>query len=88
MLIAFLLAAWPIYLQYDDIVEIDFLSPHQAFENRDQEDLLADKQDKTKIFVQNSSPVISFLGFFPMGPLPCLSFQIFSLDQKTSILRC
>jgi len=86
--IAFSLAVCPAYFQYNSIVETDFLSPHHAFENRDQENLLADKQDKTKIFVQSFSPIISFSSLFSMEKLPRLSFQIFSFDQRISVLRC
>jgi len=83
-----LLALCPAYLQYNDLIEIDSLSPHPAIENLDQENSLADEQSKTKILVLNSSPEIFLLGIFFGEPLPRLSYQIFSLDQPATILRC
>ena len=83
-----LLAVCPAYLQYNDLMEIDSLSPHPSFENLDQENSLADEQSKTKIFVLKSSPEIFLLGIFFGEQLPRLSYQIFSLGQATAILRC
>jgi hypothetical protein len=85
---ALLLAVYPAYFQYNDIIEIDFLSPHHSFENPDQENLLVDKVNKTKIFVPSFSPAISFACFFSLAHLPDLSLQIFCLDKPTSVLRC
>jgi hypothetical protein len=86
--ICFLLAVCPAYLQYNDLTEIDFLSPYPSFENLDQENSLADEQSKTKVFVLNPSPEIFLLGIFFREQLPRLSYQIFSLGQATAILRC
>jgi hypothetical protein len=88
LVIFFLLAVCPAYLQYNDLIEIDSLSPHPSFENLDQENSLADEQSKTKVFVLNPSPEIFLLGVFFPEPLPRLSFQIFSPDHPTAILRC
>jgi len=88
VIISFLLMVWPAYLQYNDLIEIDFLSPDPAFENLDPDNLLADNHDKTKTFVPTISPAISFLGFFCIGTLPCHSFQIYFPDQPISVLRC
>ena len=86
--ISFVIAAYPVYLQYNSFIEIDFLSPHPSFENLDQENLLADEQSKTKIFVLNSYPEVFLLGIFFEEHLPRLSFRVFSLHQPASILRC
>ncbi len=86
--ICFLLAVCPAYLQYNDLTEIDFLSPQPSFENPDQENLLTDEQSKIKIFVLNSSPGISLLGIFLREQIPNVAFQIFSIDRPTAILRC
>jgi hypothetical protein len=88
MAISFLLAVCPAYLQYNDVTEIDCLSPHPSIENLDQENLLTDEQSKTKIFVLNSSPGIFLLGISFREQIPHLSSQAFSPDQPTSILRC
>jgi hypothetical protein len=86
--ICFLLAVCPAYLQYNDLTEIDFLSPHPSFENLDQENSLADDQSKIEVFVLNASPEIILLGIFFGEQIARLSFQIFSLDHPTAILRC
>jgi len=83
-----LLAVCPAYLQYNDLIEIDSLSPHPSFENLEQENSLADEQSKTRVFVLNPSPEIFLLGIFFREPFPCLSFQIFSIDHPSAILRC
>ncbi|OGQ01425.1 MAG: hypothetical protein A2Z51_12010 [Deltaproteobacteria bacterium RBG_19FT_COMBO_52_11] len=86
--ISLFLVAYPIHFQYNNLSKIDFLSPDPALETFDLEDQLADDQYKTKIFWQNSSPVISLFSFFSIEQIPRLSFQIFFLDQPTSVLRC
>jgi hypothetical protein len=88
MVIASLLIIYPIYFQYNDLIEIDFLSPGPNFENLDQENLLADEQNKTKIFVVGFSPEIHLFCFFCLGQLPRLSYQIISLDHPIPVLRC
>ena len=87
-IISFLLVVYPAYLQYKDLIEIDSLSPNPSFENLDLDNLLADEQNKTKIFASIFSPVISFFGFSWIGHVPHLSFYIFSLDQPITGLRC
>ncbi len=82
------LAVGPAYLQYNDITEIDCLSPHPSFENFDQENLLADEQSKTKIFVLNSSSEVFLLGIFFEEQFPSLFSQVFSTHPTASILRC
>jgi hypothetical protein len=86
--VSFLLAAYPAYLQYNSFIEIDFLSTHPSFENLDQENLLADEQNKVKIFVVNSSPEVFLLGIFCEEQFPPPSSQVFSPHQPASILRC
>ncbi|HXZ38666.1 MAG TPA: hypothetical protein VEL68_21730 [Thermodesulfobacteriota bacterium] len=86
--ISFLLAAYPAYLQYNSFIEIDFLSTHPSFENIDQENLLADEQNKVKIFVVNSSPEVLLFGIFLEEQVPPPSSQIFSPRHPASILRC
>jgi len=88
MAIFSLIAVCPAYLQYNNLIEIDSLSPHPSFENLGQENSLADEQSKTRIFVLNPSPEIFLLGIFFREPFPCLSFQIFSIDHPNAILRC
>ena len=86
--ISFIIAAHPIYLQYNSFNEIDFISAHPSFENLDQENLLADEQNKTRIFLLNSCPEVFLLGISFEVQLLRLSFGILSPHQTASILRC
>ena len=70
IIISFLIVLCPAYLQYNDLIEIDFLSLIPSFENPDPDNLLSDEQNKTKIFVSSLSPVISLLGFSGIGQPP------------------
>jgi len=88
LIISFLLVVWPAYLQYNDLIEIDFLSPDPTFENLDPDNLLTDKHDRTEIFVPTFCTAISFLAFFYIGHLLRYSFQDFSSDWSISVLRC
>jgi hypothetical protein len=85
---AFLLIACSAYSYYDEIIEIDFLSSHSSFENPDMEGLLADKQNKTKIFIQSSSPVISFSSSSCIEQFPLSSSLNLFPQGAISILRC
>ncbi len=86
--ICLLLALCPAYLQYNDLTEIDFLSPHPSFENPDQENLLSDDQGRSKISVLTFSPEISLFGYFFSEPIPRVPFQIFSRELPATQLRC
>jgi len=86
--ISFIIAAYPVYLQYNSFDEIDFLSTHPSFENLDQENLLADEQSKTKIFVLNSSSEVFLLGISFEEQFPSLFSKVSSTHQPASILRC
>jgi hypothetical protein len=86
--ISLLVVVYPIYLQYNNLSEIDFFSPNPAFEILDQEDLLSHEENKAKIFTLSFSCAFSPFSLFCIGPFPPLSFQNLSLDQLISILRC
>jgi hypothetical protein len=88
IIVSVLLVVCPAYLQYNSLIEIDFLSSNPGFEELDPGNLVADKQSKTKIFASVFSPLIFLFDFAPMGQLPLLSFQIFFLDHPTTVLRC
>ena len=88
IVIAILLIIYPVYFQYNDLIEIDFLSPTPNFENLDQENLLGDEQSKAKIFGIGFYPEICLFGFLCLEQLPRLSYQIISLDHPIPILRC
>ncbi len=86
--ICLLLGVCPAYLQYNDLTEIDFLSPHPSFENPDQENLLSDDQSRSKISVLTFSPEISLFGYFFSEPISRVSFKIFSPVLPAANLRC
>ncbi len=88
VLIAFLLVVYPIYFEYNDIIEIDFLSPFISFENPDQENLLSDKLNKIKLFAQGFSSAISFACLFSTEASRTFLPAFYSLDKLTSPLRC
>jgi hypothetical protein len=79
------------YLQYDNAGEIHFLSSNRTLgnlESADQEDVVIDPPDQSKGIVSASHVNLSHLGihcFKDFFPFP---FQAFSIEQKTSILRC
>jgi hypothetical protein len=85
---SFVIAAYPVYLQYSIFNEIDFLSTHASFENLDQENLLADEQNKTRIFLLNSCPEVFLLGAIFEEQSLRLSFRVLSGHQTAPILRC
>ena len=86
--ISFLVVVYPIYLQYNNLSEIDFFSPNPAFEILAQEDLLSHEENKAKIFTLGLSYAFSPFSFFWIGQFPPLSFQNLSFYQLISILRC
>jgi hypothetical protein len=86
--ISFLVVVYPIYLQYNNLSEIDLFSLNLTFEIIDQEDLLFHKESKAKIFTLSFSYEFSPLRLFFIGQFSSLSFPNVSVDQPISILRC
>ena len=86
--ISFLVVVYPIYLQYNNLSEIDLFSLNPAFEIIDQEDLLFHKESKAKIFTLSFSYEFSPFSLFFIGQFSSLSFPNVSVDQPISILRC
>ena len=76
------------YRDYCDLAEADFLSCNMRFENPDQENLLADQQIESKVFISSGFSLVIH-GIIDLSRhLPRLTFERSSFDQKTSILRC
>jgi hypothetical protein len=76
------------YHVYFDLADADFFSGDINLGNFDQENLLADQDNESKIFLSDvssvrSAPILSFLEKFPL-----LSLKICSPDQMTFVLRC
>ena len=88
-LISFFIPALSAYLGYYDLRETDFLSCDICFENSDQDNLLIDQGNESKVILSSASsimkclPEIDFLEHFPL-----FSFLTYSLGQKTFILLC
>jgi hypothetical protein len=87
LVIAFLFLFSPAYIDYQELIEADFLSSGEKYEDRDAEDFSFDKQLN---LITNSSPFSIFLllssNLFdsltdPSSPIP-------SSDPKSFTLRC
>ncbi len=88
ILLSILLIVCSAYAHYDEIIEIDLLSLQPTFENADMEGLVADKQNKAKVFVQIAAPVICFSSFILPDQVPYFHSPNFSSPLSTLILRC
>ncbi len=86
--ISFWVVMYPIYLHYDNLSEIDFSSPGPAFEVLDQEDFLAQEENKAKIFALRFCCAFCPLSFSLGGPFSFIPFHPPFFDQLISILRC
>lgn len=87
-LISFSIPLLSAYLDYCDLREADFLSCDICFENPDQDNLLIDQHSESKVLLSSAIsirflPGIDFLEQFLLS-----SFITYSVDPKTSILRC
>ena len=84
--VSFCFPAIGIYLDYDTLVEADFLFGGLKFETPDLEDFLAEKQNLHLLSVQVPLP-----NLFELVPFSCIlaSFwQEILSGSKSSILRC
>ncbi len=86
--ISLFLVFCPAYLQYNDLIEIDFLSPGPSFENSDSENLTADQHYKFNLGLPVFSPDTIFADCSPLGEPLQLGFPILSLVQPIFVLRC
>jgi hypothetical protein len=86
VIILFFLSS-PSFIDYQKLLESDFLSSGKKYEDRDIEDFSIDKQLN---FIVQSSPMppFSLLGNNLYNSLIDLSWQIPSFDQKPVTLRC
>lgn len=80
-----LFSAYHVYLDLDDA---DIFSSEINFGNPDQENLLPDQHNASKIFLSGTSSIRFSTPLGLLGQVPLLSFITCSLDQKTSVLRC
>lgn len=76
------------YFDFCDLSEADFLSRDICIENPDQDNLLIDQHNESRVLISGAStmrfpPGIGFLEQFPF-----VSSIKYSLDPETFILRC
>jgi hypothetical protein len=87
-LISFALPLLSAYFDFCDLSEADFLSRDICIENPDQDNLLIDQHNESRVLTSEAStmrfpPEIDLLEQFPL-----VSFIKYSLDPETFILRC
>ncbi len=85
--ITFLFLFSPAYIVYQQLIEVDFLSSGEKYEDRDMEDFSFDKQLN---LISDSGP-FSFFSLLEnnlFASITRLSFQIPSSDPKPFTLRC
>jgi hypothetical protein len=87
-LISFSVPLLSAYLDYCDLREADFLSCDICFENPDQDNLLIDQHSEFKVLLSSAFSIRFLPGIDFLEPFPLSSFITYSVDPKTSILRC
>ncbi len=87
LVIAFIFLFSPAYIAYQQLIEVDFLSCGEKYEDRDMEGLSLDKQLN---LISDSGPFSSFslLAHNLFASIARLSFQIPSSESKPFTLRC
>jgi hypothetical protein len=86
--ISLFIPIFPAYLHYCNLAEADLLSLDLCIENPDQENLLIDQQNESKVFISSSFCIIFASGINFLEQLFRFPFTKYFLDQKTSVLRC
>jgi hypothetical protein len=76
------------YICYYTVAAADFLSPNLNFETFDQEFLFPTYENELKVFVPGNFLNGFHLIIYLFGQSPLSFSKIFSVDQKTPILRC
>jgi len=88
ILISLLMPLFSAYLDYHDLVDVDFPSQERSFENPDQADLLVAQRNEPKLFTSGFFPIALRTGIDLLEQFSHLTFQTPSSDQETTILRC
>ena len=77
----------PAYLDYEELTEVDLLSPNAKYEDQAREDFSIDKQLNFAI-VSGLPSIFSLPGNNPFDSLIGFSLQTRCSDQKPLTLRC
>jgi hypothetical protein len=77
----------PSYIDYQKLIEADFLSSGKKYEDRDVENFSIDKQPNL-IIAPSPPSILSLRGNNLFASLTDLSLQIPSSEQKPVALRC
>jgi len=86
LLLSFFALVFRAYLLYNGAIEIDFPSDKPTFENLDRDYFLANEQNRS--FASGPSASFLILETYLVRQFPGLSFEIPSLVQRISTLRC
>jgi hypothetical protein len=87
--ISFFILIFPAYQRHSSLTWVNLFPKDFSFENSDQGDQLTDQRlDEWRTLVSSAFLAIFLLRINHFEQTFCFSFPIFSLDQKTSILRC
>ncbi len=82
----FFLSVFLAFVYFNNYADIDFPSAKPTFENLGQDYLIANQENKSFTFEQNT---ISFtLETYPLCPFPHHSFGTLPLDLRSFVLRC
>lgn len=87
-LISFSILLLSAYLDYCDLREADFLSRDISFENPDQDNLLTDQHNESKVLISSAFPIGFPPGIDFLEPFSLFNFPTYSPDSKTFVLRC
>ncbi len=87
ILISFFMPLFSAYTGYQDLIDFDFPSQTRRFENPDQVDLLA-QRNEPKLFISDLLSITIRTGVDLLEQISRLSLQTPSSGQETTILRC
>jgi hypothetical protein len=76
------------YLNYYNLAKADFISLDLSFENPDQENLLLDQQNESKVFILSAFSILFPSGINLLKKFPPFFLTMCFSDQKTFVLRC
>jgi hypothetical protein len=86
--LSLLVAVSPVYLHFNNLLEIDVFSPTPAFELLDPDDSMADQKKQVVLFTPSLAAEASLFCFFRTQPSPANVLPEFLLVPLFSPLRC
>jgi hypothetical protein len=78
----------PAYFRCSNLRRAKLLSTDLSFEKLDEENLLIDRQNQSKVFVSSAFRIMFYLGTNVFEHISCFSCPTSSIDQASMILRC